>query len=136
MVAHPDIGQCLSFLLLGLALLLVSQPVAMYHLTHTITSSFFMDNIYLEGTFLAGKRNKLEGTFLAGKRNKTELEGTFLAGKRNLKVPPSQVEGTVHYISFGYSGSYAKIFSHVFRTCILVLLNHLSETSRVLRPLC
>ena len=98
MVAHPDIGQCLSFLLLGLALLLVSQPVAMYHLTHTITSSFFMDNIYLEGTFLAGKRNKteLEGTFLAGKRNKpegtflavkspnkTELKGTFLAGKRN-----------------------------------------------------
>ena len=86
-----------------------------------------MDNIYLEGTFLAGKRNKLEGTFLAGKRNKTELEGTFLAGKRNLKVPPSQVEGTVHYISFGYSGSYAKIFSHVFRTCISVLLYHLSE---------
>ena len=83
MVAHPDIGQCLSFLLLGLALLLVSQPVAMYHLTHTITSSFFMDNIYLEGTFLAGKRNKTEGTFLAGKRNITELEGTFLAGKRN-----------------------------------------------------
>ena len=99
MVAHPDIGQYLSFLLLGLALLLVSQPVAMYHLTHTITSSFFMDNIYLEGTFLAGKRNitELEGTFLAGKRNKpegaflaikrnkTELEGTFLAGKRNFQ---------------------------------------------------
>ena len=85
MVAHPDIGQCLSFLLLGLALLLVSQPVAMYHLTHTITSSFFMDNIYLEGTFLAGKRNKTEGTFLAGKRNITELEGTFLAGKRNFQ---------------------------------------------------
>ena len=96
-VAHPDIGQCLSYLLLGLALLLVSQPVAMYHLTHTITSSFFMDNIYLEGTFLAGKRNKTEGTFLAGKRkkpegtflagkrNKTELEGTFLAGKRNFQ---------------------------------------------------
>ena len=85
MVAHPDIGQCLSFLLLGLALLLVSQPVAMYHLTHTITSSFFMDNIYLKGTFLAGKRNKTEGTFLAGKRNITELEGTFLAGKRNFQ---------------------------------------------------
>ena len=85
MVAHPDIGQCLSFLLLGLALLLVSQPVAMYHLTHTITSSFFMDNIYLEGTFLAGKRNKPEGAFLAVKRNKTELEGTFLAGKRNFQ---------------------------------------------------
>ena len=97
MVAHPEIGQCLSYLLLGLALLLVSQPVAMYHLTHTITSSFFMDNIYLEGTFLAGKRNKTEGTFLAGKRkkpegtflagkrNKTELEGTFLAGKRNFQ---------------------------------------------------
>ena len=83
MVAHPDIGQCLSFLLLGLALLLVSQPVAMYHLTHTITSSFFMDNIYLEGTFLAGKRNKTEGTFLAGKRNKPE--GAFLAGKRNFQ---------------------------------------------------
>ena len=83
MVAHPDIGQCLSFLLFGLALLLESQPVAMYHLTHTITSAFYMDNIYLdlEGTFLAGKRNKTEGTFLAGKRNKTE--GTFLAGKRN-----------------------------------------------------
>ena len=81
MVAHPDIGQCLSFLLLGLALLLVSQPVAMYHLTHTITSSFFMDNVYLEGTFLAGKRNKTEGTSLAGKRKKPE--GTFLAGKRN-----------------------------------------------------
>ena len=90
MVAHPDIGQCLSFLLLGLALLLVSQPVAMYHLTHTITSSFVMDNIYLEGTFLAGKRNKTEGTFLAGKRNKTELEGTFLAGKRN----KTELEGT------------------------------------------
>ena len=97
MVAHPDIGQCLSYLLCGLALLLVSQPVAMYHLTHTITSSFFMDNIYFEGTFLAGKRNKTEGTFLAGKRkkpegtflagkrNKTELEGTFLAGKRDFQ---------------------------------------------------
>ena len=56
-----------------------------------------MDNIYLEGTFLVGKRNKTEGTFLAGKRNKpkgaflavkrnkTELEGTFLAGKRNFQ---------------------------------------------------
>ena len=114
MVAHPDIGQCLSFLLLRLALLLVSQPVAMYHLTHTITSSISMDNIYLEGTFLAGKRNKTEGTFLAGKRkkpegtflavkrnkpegtflaakrNKTELEGTFLAVKRNT----TELEGT------------------------------------------
>ena len=107
MVAHPDIGQRLSFLLLGLALLLVSQPVAMYHLTHTITSSFFMDNIYLEGTFLAGKRNKTEGTFLAGKRNITELEGTFLGPEKGtnpkahslpekgtFKVPPSH-SGTV-----------------------------------------
>ena len=100
MVAHPDIGQCLSYLLLGLALLLVSQPVAMYHLTHTITSSFFMDNIYLEGTFLAGKRNKSEGTFLAGKRKKPE--GTFLAGKRNnpegtflaVKRNKTELEGT------------------------------------------
>ena len=125
MVAHPDIGQCLSFLFLGLALLLVSQPVAMYHLTHTITSSFFMDNIYLEGTFLAGKRNKTEGTFLAGKRNKTELEGTFLAGKRN----KTELEGTFlagkkelsRYLPAiqglcelfqpsGASGSYAQIF--------------------------
>ena len=28
-----------------------------------------MKNIYLEGTFLAGKRNLTEGIFLAGKRN-------------------------------------------------------------------
>ena len=39
MVAHPDIGQRLSFLFFGLALLLVSQPVAVYHLTHSITSA-------------------------------------------------------------------------------------------------
>ena len=38
-VAHPDIGQRLSFLFFGLALLLVSQPVAVYHLTHSITSA-------------------------------------------------------------------------------------------------
>ena len=111
MVAHPDIGQCLSYLLLGLALLLVSQPVAMYHLTHTITSSFFMDNIYLEGTFLAGKRNKTEGTFLAGKRkkpegtflagkrNKTELEGTFLAGKRNFQGTSQPFRDCVNSLS-------------------------------------
>ena len=84
-----------SFFFFGLALLLVSQPVAMYHLTHSITSAFYMDNIYLKGTFLAGKRNKTEGTFLAGKRNKSEgtllavkrnkTEGTFLAGKRNFQ---------------------------------------------------
>ena len=93
-VAHPDIGQCLSFLLFRLALLLVSQPVAMYHLTHTITSAFYMDNIYLKGTFLAGKRNRRKGTFLAGKRNETEgtflairnnTEGTSLAGQRNFQ---------------------------------------------------
>ena len=39
MVAHPDNGQCLSFFLRGLALLLASQPVAMQHLTHSITSA-------------------------------------------------------------------------------------------------
>ena len=123
MVAHPDIGQCLSFLLLGLALLLVSQPVAMYHLTHTITSSFFIDNIYLEGTFLAGKRNKTEGTFLAGKRNITELEGTFLAGKRNkpegaflagkkeLSRYLPAIQGLCELFQpSGASGSYAQIF--------------------------
>ena len=109
MVAHPDIGQCLSFLLLGLALLLVSQPVAMYHLTHTITSSFFMDNIYLEDTFLAGKRNKTEGTFLAGKRNKTELEGTFLAGKRN----KTELEGTFLAGKRNFQGT-----SQPFRDCV------------------
>ena len=99
MVAHPDIGQCLSFLLFGLALLLVSQPVAMYHLTHTITSAFYMDNIYLdlEGTFLAGKRNKTEGTFLAGKRNKTE--GTFLAGKRNFQGTSQPLRDCVNSFS-------------------------------------
>ena len=109
MVAHPDIGQCLSFLFLGLALLLVSQPVAMYHLTHTITSSFFMDNIYLEGTFLAEKRNKTEGTFLAGKRNKTELEGTFLAGKRN----KTELEGTFLAGKRNFQGT-----SQPFRDCV------------------
>ena len=36
-VAHPDIGQRLSFLFFRLALLLVSQPVEVYHLTHSIT---------------------------------------------------------------------------------------------------
>ena len=50
-----------SFFFFGLVLLLVSQPVAMYHLTHSITSAFYMDNIYLEGTFLARKRNKTGG---------------------------------------------------------------------------
>ena len=39
-VAHPDNEQSLSFLFFfGLALLLVSQPVAVYHLTHSITSA-------------------------------------------------------------------------------------------------
>ena len=133
MVAHPDIGQCLSFLLLRLALLLVSQPVAMYHLTHTITSSFFMDNIYLKGTFLAGKRNKTEGTFLAGKRkkpkgtflagkrNKTELEGTFLAGKRNkpegtflaVKRNKTELEGTFLAGKRNFQGT-----SQPFRDCV------------------
>ena len=121
MVAHPDIGQCLSFLLLGLALLLVSQLVARYHLTHTITSSFFMDNIYLEGTFLAGKRNKTEGTFLAGKRNITELEGTFLAGKRNkpegaflaVKRNKTELEGTFLAGKRNFQGT-----SQPFRDCV------------------
>ena len=113
MVAHPDIGQCLSFLLFGLALLLVSQPVAMYHLTHTITSAFYMVNIYLdlEGTFLAGKRNKTEGTFLAGKRNKTE--GAFLAGKRNFQGTSQPLRDCGLCELFqpsGASGSYAQIF--------------------------
>ena len=35
----PRYGQCLSFLFFGLALLLVSQPVGVYHLTHSITSA-------------------------------------------------------------------------------------------------
>ena len=34
-----DIRQCLSFLFFGLELLLLSQPVAVYHLTHSITSA-------------------------------------------------------------------------------------------------
>ena len=129
MVAHPDIGQCLSFLLLGLALLLVSQPVAMYHLTHTITSSFFMDNIYLEGTFLAGKRNKTEGTFLAGKRkkpegtflagkwNKPELEGTFLAGKRNFQGTSQPFRDCVNSFSpAAPSEAMPKFFLHKLHT--------------------
>ena len=38
MGAHPDIEQYLSPHLSGLALLLVSQPIAVYHLTHSLTS--------------------------------------------------------------------------------------------------
>ena len=76
-----------------------SSNVSSHSHNHLI---IFMDNIYLEGTFLAGKRNKTEGTFLAGKRNITELEGTFLAGKRNkpkgaflaVKRNKTELEGT------------------------------------------
>ena len=141
MVAHPDIGQCLSFLLLGLALLLVSQPVAMYHLTHTITSSFLWiiytskahslpekgtklkahslpeKGIKPEGTFLAGKRNKPEGAFLAVKRDKTELEGTFLAGKRNFQGTSQPFRDCVN--SFGPAApaeAMPKFFLHKLHT--------------------
>ena len=117
MVAHPDIGQCLSFLLFGLALLLVSQPVAMYHLTHTITSAFYMVNIYLdlEGTFLAGKRNKTEGTFLAGKRNKTE--GAFLAGKRNFQGTSQPLRDCVNSFSpAAPAEAMPKFFLHILCT--------------------
>ena len=59
MVAHPDIGQCLSFLFFGLALLLVSQPVAVYHLTHSITSavgSLLPEVSHLKACFHSGRR--------------------------------------------------------------------------------
>ena len=58
-VAHPDIGQCLSFLFVGLALLLVSQPVAVYHLTHSITSavgSLLPEVSHLKACFHSGRR--------------------------------------------------------------------------------
>ena len=142
MVAHPDIGQCLSYLLLGLALLLVSQPVAMYHLTHTITSSFFMENIYLEGTFLAGKRNitegtflagkrkKPEGTFLAGKRNKTELEGTFLAGKRNFQGTSQPFRDCVNSFSpAAPAEAMPKFFLHKLHTNRISVLIHEKKTN-------
>ena len=111
MVAHPDIGQCLSSLLFGLALLLVSQPVTMYHLTHTITSAFYMVNIYLdlEGTFLAGKRNKTEGTFLAGKRNKNRRR--IPCRKKELSRYLPAIKGLCELFQpSGASGSYAQIF--------------------------
>ena len=58
-----------------------------------------MVNIYLdlEGTFLAGKRNKTEGTFLAGKRNKPE--GAFLAGKRNFQGTSQPLRDCVNSFS-------------------------------------
>ena len=56
-----------------------------------------MDNIYLEGTFLTGKRNRMEGTFLAVKRNKTA--GTFRAGKRNFQGNSQQLRDCVNSFS-------------------------------------
>ena len=82
----------------GHALLLVSQLVTVYHFIslsfiHFLTPHPLIlewrtpcpkkDVLYLEGLFLAGKRNLTEGLFLAGKRNLTE--GLFLAGKRNVQ---------------------------------------------------
>ena len=81
-----------------------SSNVSSHSHNHLI---IFMDNIYLEGTFLAGKRNKTEGTFLAGKRNITELEGTFLAGKRN------KPEGTFLAGKRNFQGT-----SQPFRDCV------------------
>ena len=80
-----------------------------------------MDNLYLEGTFLAGKRNKTEGTFLAGKRNITEPEGTFLAGKRNkpegaflaVKRNKTELEGTFLAGKRNFQGT-----SQPFRDCV------------------
>ena len=57
-VAHPDIGQCLFFLIFRLALLLGSQPAAVYHLTHSIISavgSLLPEVSYLIPCFHSGR---------------------------------------------------------------------------------
>ena len=95
-----------------------SSNVSSHSHNHLI---IFMDNIYLEGTFLAGKRNKTEGTFLAGKRNITEPEGTFLAGKRNkpegtflaVKRNKTELEGTFLAGKRNFQGT-----SQPFRDCV------------------
>ena len=93
-----------------------SSNVSSHSHNHLI---IFMDNIYLEGTFLAGKRNKTEGTFLAGKRKKPE--GTFLAGKRNkpegaflaVKRNKTELEGTFLAGKRNFQGT-----SQPFRDCV------------------
>ena len=53
--------------------------------------------------FLARKRNWIEGSPCPEKE--------FYCSKGTFKAPPSHFQGTVYSISFGYGGSYAKIFS-------------------------
>ena len=60
-MAHPDNRQCLFFLSFGLALLLVSQPVAVYHLTHSPHSLTSLT--HLSSCVLAA-RSKLVNTVL------------------------------------------------------------------------
>ena len=94
-VAHPDIGQCLSFLFFGLALLLVSQPVAMYHLTHSITSAV--------GSLLPGVSHLIP-CFHSGKAPEWAGSHCRLKNTHQLFQPS------------GASGSYAQIFSYTIYT--------------------
>ena len=121
MVAHPDIGQCLSFLLFGLALLLESQPVAMYHLTHTITSAFYMDNIYLdlEGTFRKKEQNRRHIPCRKKEQNRRHIP--CRKKEQNRRHIPCRKKELSRYLPAikglcelfqpsGASGSYAQIF--------------------------
>ena len=82
-----------------------------------------MVSIYLdlEGTFLAGKRNKTEGTFLAGKRNKTE--GAFLAGKRNFQGTSQPLRDCVNSFSpAAPAEAMPKFFLHILHVCMYVCM--------------
>ena len=90
-----------------------------------ICALYNLNFIFLKA-LLAGKRNWIEGfpcpekelnrgLSLPGKRNWIEgspcPEKEFYCSKGTFKAPPSHFQGTVYSISFGYGGSYAKIFS-------------------------
>ena len=94
-VVHPDNRP--SFLLFGLALLLVSQRVAVYHLTHSITSavgSLLPEVSHLIPCFLSGRR---EG--------QSPRMGRLALLPEDQRFQPSVA-----------SGSYAQIFSYTFYT--------------------
>ena len=107
--------------------------------SHNHLSILYMDNIYLdlEGTFLAGKRNKTEGTFLAGKRNKTE--GTFLAGKRNFQGTSQPLRDCVNSFSpAAPAEAMPKFFLHNLHTnrksVYTKKTNHDAETQAFTKP--
>ena len=80
MVAHPDNGQCLSFFLLGLALLLVSQLATVYHTFIFMFSSPHLLHLTPTAGSLRVKDHSTAGSLRVKEQSKTK-NGRLLAGK-------------------------------------------------------